>query len=88
MIDLPELSHLLPVLAGVALGALVGWWLGRRGDAIPASIEPQPTDQRVEEEIDRAARDWARANGRGEMDAALVADKLSLVYRLSQKGRR
>lgn len=80
---------LLGTLGGGLAGVLVSWWLLTR-----RCIEAPPAadlglDPDLDEQIRRAASDWAEAHDRPGV-SALVADKLRLVYVLGQRrhGRR
>jgi Na+/glutamate symporter len=83
---------MLLIFAVAAIGALVGvlagvslahWLLTRHrpSEAIPS----EPADPFVSAEIDRAAVEWASANGQPEQAASVMADKLHLLYALARK---
>ncbi|HET7060273.1 MAG TPA: hypothetical protein VFH99_03105 [Candidatus Saccharimonadales bacterium] len=87
---MPILTLLLPVLSGAIAGAMAGgllaWWLGRRGRKARRLVDRLPAiDPEVLSDIDHAAKAWADAHGQPLAAAGLVADKLRLVYELTQR---
>jgi hypothetical protein len=87
------LTLLLPILGGAISGAMAaclvaGWTLRRwRRGSRPAS-PPPVIDPQVLSDIDQAAKAWASSHGQPETAAGLVADKLRLVYELTQRRNR
>jgi hypothetical protein len=70
-------------IGGLAGGALASRYLRRADRNEPAG--PEPPDEWTAAEIDRAAADWAAANGRGREAAGMMADKLNLLDHLGQR---
>jgi hypothetical protein len=74
------------ILGGVMAGGFMGWWIVRRL-VRPLLLEHIMVDDGLDHTINRAASQWAIAHGRPEA-AHLVADKLRLLSRLSERHRR
>lgn len=78
------LIYVCATIAGAAAGASMAvvllWWHDRQARTETVNTV-EPIDPWVEAEIDRAAVNWATAQGRPEA-ASLVADKLRLLHRL------
>jgi hypothetical protein len=84
------ISILLVVLLAslsALVGAVTGLLLARRYLQTAARVPAQPPDPFVSAEIDQAAAQWARANGRPEA-AGIMADKLHLLHDLGRRRRR
>lgn len=75
------LGALAGVLAGVSLTSWLLTWHQRSSEPIPN----EPADPFVSAEIDRAAVEWASANGQPEQAASVMADKLHLLYALARR---
>jgi hypothetical protein len=71
------------LIGGLAGGVLVSRCLRRAGRS--KSAGPEPPDEWTAAEIDRAAANWAAANGRGPEAAGAMADKLNLLHHLGQR---
>jgi len=72
-------------LAGALSGSLTARrLLRRREERVP--VQPDESDPWVSAEIDQAVARWAMEHGRPEA-AGLMADKLHLLHRLSQRRR-
>jgi len=75
-------------LSGVLIGAIAGvfatrWLLTRLQSS--ESTPAEPVDPFVSAELDRAAVEWASANGQPEQAATVMADKLHLLYALARR---
>lgn len=83
------LSTLAGALAGAVAGGALAWYLTHRfhGSNRPVP-EPPIIDLDVLRDIDRAAKAWASSSGQSDTAAGLVADKLRLVYELTQRRNR
>lgn len=84
---------ILPILAGAIAGAVAGgllaWCVTRHFPRLSHPVpEPPLIDQDVLRDIDRAAKAWADSHDQSETAAGLVADKLRLVYELTQRRNR
>ena len=71
-------------LVGVLAGVLLTRWLLTRHRP-PESVTNEPADPFVSAEIDRAAVEWASANGQPEQAVSVMADKLHLLYALARR---
>jgi hypothetical protein len=70
--------------SGTVAGGLVSWWLVGRSLAETVPVDYLAVDPDLDDQIDRAANQWAEAHHRPGA-APLVADKLRLVYHLHQR---
>lgn len=83
---------MLLILTVAAFGSLVGvfagvsltrWLLTRHRPS--GSVRSEPADPFMSAEIDRAAVEWATANGQPVQAATVMADKLHLLYALARR---
>lgn len=72
------------VLLGVLAGVFATHWLLTRFQS-SESTPAEPADPFVSAELDRAVAEWASANGQPEQAAAVMADKLHLLYALARR---
>jgi hypothetical protein len=82
------LTFLIAAFLGVFIGGLAGGLLiarYRRRTDRNRSAGLEPPDEWTAAAIDRAAADWATANGRGSEAAGVMADKLNLLHHLGQQ---
>lgn len=83
------LSVLAGALGGAVAGGMLAWLVLRRFRRSGHPVPPPPSiDPAVLRDIDRAAKAWANSSGQSETAAGLVADKLRLVYELTQRRNR
>jgi hypothetical protein len=83
MLSFVLLAVFAPLVGTVAGLATARWFLLRRLPSQAADGD-EPPDPFVSAEIDRAAAEWAKAQGRPEA-AGVVADKLHLLYALGRR---
>lgn len=80
------------VLTAALTGALIGVLAGVLATRCllarlrsSESISTEPADPFVSAELDRAAVEWASANGQSSQAATVMADKLHLLYALARR---
>lgn len=85
MLSLVLLGVLAP-LVGAVTGLVAARWFLLSRLSNQATGQSESADPFVSAEIDRAAAEWASAQGRPEA-AGVVADKLHLLYALGRRRR-
>jgi hypothetical protein len=73
---------LVGMFCGGVVGLLLGRWTVRAKLPVPDRVVFDPA---IDDEIDRASAAWAKSQGRSEVAARVVADKLRLVDRVNQR---
>jgi hypothetical protein len=81
------LALFVGTFSGTVAGGLVSWWLLDQPSAEPVALDHLTFDPDVDDQISRAANQWAETHHRPEA-APLVADKLRLVHALNQRRQR